>query len=166
MHHKGQVFFPDLLIAVLVFMVSLGLFFVMTDVVFTKSDLTTKRTVSDEVIHATLNVLVADTGVPYNWENKELSDVNLFGLATENNVISENKITALINYLDSNYVFVKEKMGLGKYDFKLRLMESDGVEIMSSDKDLSNHKLVLIYDRVVLYKNNLSIVRGMIGLEK
>ena len=166
MNNKGQVFSPDLLIAVLVFIISLGLFFVMTDVVFTKSDLTTKRTVSDEVIHATVNVLVADTGVPYDWENKSLNDVNLFGLATEKNVISENKITALINYLDSNYVFVKEKMGLGKYDFKLKIMEFDGVEIMSSNKDLSNYKLILIYDRVILYEDNLSILRGMVGLEK
>lgn len=166
LNSKGQFFSPDLIIAVLIFVTCLGFFFVTSDSIFGIVNLSEEKNMADEVIHSVMNVLVYSNGFPTNWEDANLIDVNVFGLASSKNVISEKKLLTFINHLDNNYLFFKEKMGLGKFDFKLQLINSEGNISYSSNKEFVNTEFELNYDRIVLFDNDIFILRGVIALEK
>ncbi|MDD4251195.1 MAG: hypothetical protein PHX27_03320 [Candidatus ainarchaeum sp.] len=165
-NYRGQFFSPDLIIAVLIFVTCLGFFFVTSDSIFGIVNLSEEKNMADEVIHSVMNVLVYSNGFPTNWEDANLIDVNVFGLASSKNVISEKKLLTFINHLDNNYLFFKEKMGLGKFDFKLQLINSEGNISYSSNKEFVNTEFELNYDRIVLFDNDIFILRGVIALEK
>ena len=102
MNRGGQFFSPDLIIAIIVFVAGLGLFFMMSNVVFSRVFFFEERAFLDETAHIIMNNLVSQQGVPFNWENKNLEDVNSFGLVIKNNEIKTEKISKLIYYLDNN----------------------------------------------------------------
>ncbi len=166
MNNKGQFFSPDLLIAISIFLVILGFFFYSSNSVFSQIDFFEIKKDADEVSHSTMNILVYSPGVPFNWEEKSLADTNLFGLALNRNVISQEKLVALITDLNNSYSQTKSKLGFGRYDFKLQLLDLNGSVLYTSYLDSNNTKLEIIYERTVLFNEQIAVLRGVVGLEK
>ncbi|MFA5763225.1 MAG: hypothetical protein WC915_00245 [archaeon] len=168
MNKKGQFFSPDLIIAVLIFLTILFFFFNASDAIFSRVDLSENLTAADEVSHNTMNILIYSPGVPFNWETKNFSQISLFGLAIQKNVIDEAKLVKLISFLDNDdeYLLIKEKMGLGKNEFKLELVNYDGNVLYSSNHVFGASKYKLSYERIVLFNGQQAILRGTIADEK
>ncbi len=164
---KGQFFSPDLIIAVGVFIFTLALFFTSSNSVFARVGLVTDQKAADEVIHSVLNSLVFSSGSPVDWESRTLSDVNSFGLAKSSNILDENKFSALISDLNnpSTYLQTKTKLGLGEYDFYLRLVDRGNSEVLGGGKVSQNPRVKLLYERIVLYNSRQLVLQGVISLQ-
>ena len=101
------------------------------------------RIESDEVAHSVLNNLILSSGEPINWDEGELVDVNSFGLVHSNNFLDSNKTVTLINLLNSQeYGVVKYKLGAGKYDLELSVVDSKE-EVVSTPINLVGGRIVL-----------------------
>jgi hypothetical protein len=165
MNKKGQ-FSPDLIIATLIFITILFFFFNASDAIFSRVDLSESLIDADEISHSVMNVLIYSPGFPFNWETKDFSEIKFFGLVISKNVIDENKLVKLIYFLDNEYFSTKEKMGLGKNDFKLELVNYDGLVLYSSSKVIGVTNYKLNYERIVLFNGQQAILRGIIADEK
>jgi hypothetical protein len=166
MNNRGQFFSPDLIIAVLVFMIALGLFFVSSDAVFNIVFTSDAKNIANEKIHSSVNSLLYSSGEPVDWHVKNIGDINFFGLALEKNVLSEEKIIALAEFIDTNNIITREKLGLGQYYIKIKLIDSSGVIIVESNNSFVDTLFELNYDRIVLVNDELMLLRSVIALEK
>ena len=166
MNKRGQFFSPDLIIAVLIFFTILFFFFNASDAIFSRVDLSENLIAADEVSHNTMNILIYSPGVPFNWETKNFSETRIIGLAVQKNIIDENKLVKLIYFLDNEYLLTKEKMGLGKNEFKLELVNYDGEVLYSSNHVFGASNYKLSYERIVLFNGQQAILRGTISDEK
>jgi hypothetical protein len=160
---RGQIFSPDLIIAVIVFIAGLSFFFTASNSVFAQTDLLDERKNIDEVAHPLMASLVYLSGDPWNWEALSQSDVNAFGLALEKNVLSAQKVSAFMGALDSNYSLAKEKLGLGPYDFHVRLIDANGGVIASAGGIASDATSKLTYMRLAYYGGRQVTLVGVVS---
>lgn len=159
---KGQFFSPDILIALLVFLMGLFLFINSSTFVFSQVNLFESRNNVDNIAHSTIDSLVKTSGSPVNWNNKELDEINFFGLAKSENIIDKNKILSLIFYLDNNYEITKERLGLGEYDFYLRVVGFDREIKLKSINFVSTPKSELVYSRIVYFDGEQVLLEGVV----
>lgn len=171
MNYKGQFFSPDLVIALGVFLFSLALFWTASSAIFEQISLFNSRIEADEISHSLVNSLVLSSGQPKYWENYSLNDINSFGLVHSNNILDINKTVSLINLLNSaDYSTVKYKLGAGKYDLQLNIIDSRG-NILSNPSLLSGGQIVVepvlkaAYTRVVYYNNESALLQAIISIE-
>ncbi|MDD4082177.1 MAG: hypothetical protein PHD05_02200 [Sphaerochaetaceae bacterium] len=171
MNCKGQFFSPDLVIALGVFLFSLALFWAASNAIFEQIDLFNSRIEADEISHSLVNSLVLSGGKPGTWENYSLNDINSFGLVHSNNILDVNKTVSLINLLNSDdYSSVKYKLGAGKYDLQLNIVDSSG-NIFTTPSLLSGGQIVVepvlkaVYTRVVYYNNESALLQAVISIE-
>lgn len=166
MNKKGQFFSPDLIVAIIVFVAGVGFFFMMSNVVFSKVSLSQERIFADETAHIIMNNLISVQGVPFNWENGSSNDTNTFGLVIKKNELKKEKILKLIDYLDDDYESTIEKLGLGPFDFQIVLYNPDGDVLLSSSQSFLGYDLRFVYDRIVIYDDELCKLRGVVALER
>jgi hypothetical protein len=160
---KGQFFSPDILIAVLVFLLSIFLFLNASTFVFSQVNLYQYRTSVDEIAHATMNSLVSSGGVPVNWNTKDIENIRFFGIAKSDNILDKNKTLTLIDHLDNNYIETKKILGLGSFDFKLNIINKNGSVIYESnvttEKNIENE---LIYSRRAILDGEIVLIEGVV----
>lgn len=108
---RGQFFSPDMIIAIFIFVVAISFFFISSENINQQISVLEERKRIDEVAHSTMNFLLYSPGIPSNWESKEFSDVNFFGLVTERNKISQEKINSFVSFFNNNYDDSKKKIG-------------------------------------------------------
>ncbi|VVB75369.1 Uncharacterised protein [uncultured archaeon] len=169
---RGQFFSPDVMAAVGVFLFALAFFWSASSSIYSQTELIDLRRTADEGAHMALNNLVLSAGEPTNWVSEDFLDINSFGLAKSPNVLDREKTVALMNNLnsDANYQKVKEKLGLGVFDFRLVLLDSAGAIFNESGLDLNagntaaNPKLILIYKRAVYYDGEEAVLEGIVSL--
>lgn len=159
---KGQFFSPDLLIAIIIFIFGLIMFWGASNFVFSQVNNFIFFSSVDEIANASINNLIKSEGVPVDWENKKnIEEVRFFGLSKSLNVIDESKLNSLIYFLDNNYLLAKELLGFGKLDFKLRLYDSKGVIRYESVKEIIEPN-VFSYSRIVYLNDELFILEGVV----
>ena len=170
---RGQFFSPDLLVAIGIFLFSLAFFWAGSNFIFEETSLFNSRIESDEIAHAILNKLVLSSGEPINWESKELVDVNSFGLVHSNNVWDLDKTITLINSLNSSedYDLVRYKIGAGKYDLELSVVDSKN-EVISNPIPLVGGRVVIepilkaTHTRIVYYDGEEVLLRIILSIEE
>ncbi|MEK6958724.1 MAG: hypothetical protein AABW59_01625 [archaeon] len=161
---KGQFFSPDIVIAIIVFIAVLFFFFNASSSALSYVDLLEEKKEAEEISHASLSAILALPGEPFSWEYaSSIADVNSIGLSYEKNIIDENKLVSFKNYLDTNYLRVKELMGFGHYDFRFELVDELGGIIYFGGKVSPNLKLKFIYQRMVLFNNKQATFKGVIS---
>jgi hypothetical protein len=165
LNQKGQFFSPDLIIATLLFVVGLVIFIVVSAFVFDQVNLFWYNTVIDETAHAAIDSVVNSKGIPANWNTKSLNEIDFFGIAKSNNVIDENKLSSLIYFLDNNYLITKEMLGLGKFDFKLRIIDFNGIVKYETSQNFSD-KDQFVYSRLLMIDNTYIIFEGVVANEQ
>ena len=163
---RGQVFSPDVLIAVVIFMATLVFFYIGSNAIFAQEDLFELRGEADEVLHATMNSLVFSQGKPISWDEGEVQNVSIFGLAVERNIIDENKVITLINHLDNNYAYTKEKLGIGKFSFKLRVIDFNGSILYSSNRVFADTRIEQGLRRIVSLNGTQVTLEGVVAFER
>ena len=163
MNGRGQFFSPDLIIALIVFIVILAFFYVSSQAIATQVDLYYTKNELEEVSHTAIAPLVLFGGEPYNWELKTFSDLNRVGLAKEKNVLDVTKVNTFINFLDNNYNLLKAKMALGKYDIKFELQDFNGSIIKEGGTISADFVSRIVQRRIASYENRQVIVRGIVS---
>lgn len=162
-NQRGQFFSPDLIIALIVFIIILAFFFVTSHAVATQIDLYYQKNEIEEVSHTILNPLVLFGGEPYNWELQTFSDLNRVGLAKEKNILDPQKVDKFIEFLDNNYTALKSKMSLGKFDLKFELQDFNGSIIKEGGTISQDFLSRIVQKRTASYNNRQVIVRGIIS---
>ena len=145
----------------------MALFFSASNSVFGRVEIVSDQMAVDEVAHAILNSLVFSSGTPTDWQLHSISDVNSFGLATSANVLDTNKVVTLINSLnnESEYLSTKTKLGIGPYEFYLRIIDRSGVEVIGGGNLAVDPEMKLIYERIVLYNSTPVVLQAIVSLE-
>lgn len=174
MNFRGQFFSPDLVVALVVFVFSLVVFFSASESLYSQASLFDSRKGVDETAHKVMLSLLLSSGSPSNWENLGLENMDSFGLVSSNNVIFPAKIAALLNDLNDSgkYSIVKSKLGVGPYDILVRLKDSSGNAIYSGGENLeggreaNNPKIKFVYRRAVLFESSTAFLEGVFSLEK
>ena len=94
--------------------------------------------------------LIRFEGLPANWEtNSTINDVNLFGIASRDRVIDENKLSKLSSFAIADYNKVKQKLNIGQYDFILDLTGTDSISIGINP---ASNATIVVVRRIVYYK--------------
>ena len=101
-----------------------------------------------------LEYLVKNKGIPSNWEDLTISDLNKPGLAITDRQLSEAKLSAFSN-LSSNYEQMKTKLGLEEFDFYFSFA---GVDNVTAGLDAGSNANEIVLERVVQYKGGLGVV--------
>ena len=160
---KGQFFSPDLIIALIVFIVILAFFFVSSHAMTTQISLYYTKNELEEVAHTVINPLILFGGEPFDWEVQSFNDLNRIGLAKEKNVLDKEKVDRFVEFLESDYNALRTKMSLGKYDFKFELQDFNGSIIKEAGHINAAFIARIVQKRIASYENRQVIVRGIIS---
>jgi len=160
---RGQFFSPDLIIALILFIVILAFFFVSSNSMSVQIDLYSTKNQLDEFSHTVINPLVLFPGEPFNWEIKSFSDLNRVGLAKEKNVLDKEKVGRFVEFLTTDYAALRTKMSLGKYDFKFELQDFNGEIIIEAGYVNPSFTSRIVHKRIASYESRQVIVRGIIS---
>jgi hypothetical protein len=152
---KGQTVLADLLVAVMLFLLLLALF--NNFWVFNSQNYWNQIFFDDmqEKAIILINELITSKGIPENWEDLPISDVNAIGLAEKDRVISEEKITAFNNF-NSYYTQLKEILKTNPYDF---FFEFDGSDDFNVGLQPMTQAMQVRVKRIVQYKGGEAIVK-------
>jgi len=152
---RGQAVIMDFALAFFVFI--LAWVFLSTqfdntyDETLTNNDLKIMKVKTDTA----LEYLVKSPGIPFNWENLTINDLNKPGLATSDRKISEAKLSAFSN-LSTNYEEMKAKLELEEFDFYFSFIGEDNV---NAGLDAGSNANEVILERVVEYKGGLGVAK-------
>ena len=160
---SGQFFSPDLIIALIIFIVILAFFSVSSHATAVQIDLYYTKNALEEVSHSSINPLVSFSGLPYNWEVKDIEDLNIIGLVNGRNVLDKEKVNKFVYYLNNNYLDIKSKMSLGKYDFKFELEDFNGSIITQGGTESPDYIVRIVQRRIASYENRQVIVKGIVS---
>jgi len=166
MNKNGQFFTPDLVVAVIIFIFGLIMFQVASQTIFLDVTNVNSSTNIDERAHATMEFLVSSTGEPVTWEQNDLIDVNVIGLATSKNILSNSKTEKLIEFMDDNYLETKTMLGLGGLDFNISIVDSTGLVLFESGQLASEPAQRYIYERKTILNGNQVTLIGVFSVEK
>ena len=155
---KAQVWFLDVVIAILFFTTALVLFFKYTPNLYDKGDpeelLIDARSLSEKLL---------SPGYPVDWETLDLSDeynrtrIVYFGIINVNNTrVNNEKLNSLIDLINNDYPFVKEKQGL-RFDFFVQIIEPENNTILESfGRDYSSANDIIRIERFVVLNNSIT----------
>ncbi len=150
---KGQALLIDFTLAAFLFIIAWGMINSEFDKKLerqqTIGDVQAMKVKADYV----LETLVKGRGIPPNWQNGPLNDVNLIGLATKDRELSEAKISAFSN-LSSQYSNLKAKLGLEDYDFFFQFEGADDSNAGLAPQGNANE---VSAQRIVTYKGGKAV---------
>ncbi len=162
---RGQFFYPDLVTASALFIVTLMLFFMASRSIVVEVDNFESSKQIDESAHPALGVLFSTSGEPANWENLSLSDVNYFGLVFYKNKLETSKVNAFVTYFSGDdYNSAKQKLLAGQYDFKLKLVDYNDSVIAETGYQATYQAFA--YERIAYYEGRQIKVQAVFSHEE
>ena len=145
------------------FGLGLGLFIIMVLFIFSHFDQKLEsgdkeamfKTMEVKANYA-LDKLVKTKGIPENWRELPIEQVESIGLAVKDRELDVNKLTAFKTVSDSNYGDVVHLMGLEGFDF---YFEFKGVDNIATSTSFSGNATEVVVQRIVLYKGETGIAK-------
>ncbi len=103
--------------------------------------------------------LVTTPGQPYAWEDFQTindSNVETFGFVNSRNIIDNNKLSKFANTTSGNYTFVKNKLGLVRYNFFINItdMEKQNTYYQIGNKATPLNESV-VFERLMLLNGSI-----------
>ena len=108
---------------------------------------------------------VLSPGNPADWEYTSLQNASSYGFASSRNVLSSQKLGSLQALNSSYYDTVRERMGAGRFELSISVVDSGGSTLYSFGKapdagnetvsSASAERLALLDDGVVTLKVQL-----------
>lgn len=155
---KGQLFTSDFIFASAMFVAALV-------IVYGYSNLASMRINEAQLIQdreyaarRTAQMLVVSEGIPSNWHTLPDENIKAIGLALEPNVLSEEKIKRFEKLADENYAFLKEILGLQKYDIVLKVTDTSGSTLYSIGASETQESAIAKVSRAGLLNNAVVFV--------
>lgn len=159
LNRKGQVWSLDFVTSlVLFFLVLIPVFFIWNYINIQNMEQKT----FDEI--ETLALIVSDSlirtkGIPENWNS---SNVNVIGLADEENVLNSTKVSNFLSMGNSAYSLTKNTL-IGKYDFFFSITDLNGTQYGTIGSKPAD-KTVVPVERYCLYDDRVvKIELALIG---
>jgi hypothetical protein len=132
LNKKGQLFSTDLIVATIFFLFILVLSVSFSLQVSAKAGSMTETAELNDCAHSVAQQLVLKKGSPASWHYLSNDEINSIGLASERNVLSAEKIQKFLGLNASDYGFLKNSLGVGKFDFWLEILSIDGETLYSA----------------------------------
>ncbi|MFH1588643.1 MAG: hypothetical protein ABIA76_04885 [Candidatus Diapherotrites archaeon] len=148
LNSKGQAIF-DLVFASFIFMLVLTMVISLYHTALVESNSLNRDELMQEKAFFAVERLLNSQGVPKNWHELSVNDINSIGLLNAEGIVSEDKLSAFINLGD--YASAKEKFGIQNYEFYFYFSFSGDPPVQSGlplDADLDS----VVLRRIVPYK--------------
>jgi len=126
MYEKGQIFTIDFIFASAIFLFILVTAITFGSVITNNLELKEKVNARDEACFHAVNSLMSTAGEPKNWQNLTMEDINSIGFVNSKNIISNSKLLKLIELNSTNYLEVKNILGLSRYDLYISIIDFNG----------------------------------------
>lgn len=129
---KAQLLSSELVIALIIFLIAISIFIFTWNLIFNSY---TEEKQIKELEFAAKGIsdkLIYSPGDPSYWENNYSAGVNSLGLATSPGIFSGSKIWALSNMSSSNYTFFKQKIGAGRFNVYIEIIDTSSSQIIYS----------------------------------
>ncbi|NIO19414.1 MAG: hypothetical protein GTN76_01360 [Candidatus Aenigmarchaeota archaeon] len=147
---KGQVWSLDFVTSLIIFfLVLVPLFFVWNYVNIQNME---QRTFDDIEVLAltTSDSLIRTKGVPENWNS---SNVNVIGLADEENILNPTKVSEFLSMGNINYNLTRNIL-TGKYDFFFGITDLNGT-VYGTIGNKPPDKTIVPVERYCLYNDRV-----------
>lgn len=106
--------------------------------------------------------LVSVKGVPENWDELNLNDVQLIGLAKSKNELDIYKLQKLLD-LNSDYNNIKDKLSVGPYDLYFNFVDSvNGNLIYEFGQKANSESTVALVTRYITLDKNIMKLNLMV----
>ncbi len=130
----GQVFTWDLAISISIFLIVLAMLFYMWDSTISKVTATKEIYEAERISMDVTEQLIRTPGVPHDWENQNISNLSVFGLANvEPRILNKNKILKFVNYTNPghpNYSYARPLIGTNWYEFYFNMTYLNGSQLI------------------------------------
>lgn len=150
---KGQAMLMDFAIAFMLFVLAWALvsgeFDETAREARSENSFETMRLMADYALEG----LVKGGGLPDDWENRPISDLNFTGLASRDREISPQKLTAFSN-LSGAYEQLRQKTGLSEFDF---FFQFDGIDDANAGLPPQGSATKVVARRIVNYKGGAAV---------
>lgn len=155
---KGQIFSADALLGMIVFLFALSIVFYYFGQISERDRGFTESFEMKTIAFNSLSSLVETKGVPENWEFAGIQDAKSFGVSSERNVLSPEKLEKFSEFTLQDANSVRKTLGLGKYDFSLKISDFNGVEVFLASSSNSSKSVSFKTSRLSLYNGSPAIV--------
>lgn len=100
---------------------------------------------------------IRTSGIPHNWNE---TNVEVIGIATEENILNITKVNSFVNMLDTDYDNTRGRLDIGFYGFYFELKDlNESVLINSSHSIDPLSSIVIPIERYVLYNESVAKAR-------
>ncbi len=162
---KAQVWSFDFMASVLVFFMILAvLFFAWEYTTFQNED----QIIFNDMENSALTLadsIIRTRGFPEYWNE---SNVQVLGLASEENVLNETKI---LMFVQMDYDSAKRILGIPAYEFYFQLLRLNGTQARANSTDLltgldptefQNSTIIVPVERYILFESRVAKLRFML----
>jgi len=159
---RGQAWSMDFMSSVIVFfMIVIVLFFVWEYIVYQNTEQMIFNEMESKGMFI-VDTIIRTPGYPVNWD---AGNVEILGLATDENVLNESK---LISFVSLDYDDSRRLMGVPSYNFFFQIVDLNGTQSQASGVDLvsgsdpvgmTNSTVVVPTERYVLFDHKVAKVR-------
>ena len=153
---RGQLSMPDTLLAVTIFLLILAGMFFYQNQISSATETELERRALDNSASNIAEFLIKNPGSPVAWET--LSDFNtvvFFGLAQKDRVLDADKVVAFVNLSNTDYDFVKQKLGISHFNFYLQF--SGGVNLSTGQLPPINAHISVVKRFVTINGNETTV---------
>jgi len=108
------------------------------------------------------DALVLSPGDPSDWESTVKENASSFGLASEKNVLSDQKLSALQSLNQTQYDAVREKMGAGRHQVYIEARSGNGTlfysfgrksgQMNGSIASVTSERMAILNDSIAILK--------------
>lgn len=155
---RGQLFTSDFIFASAMFVAALLLVHGYTNIASMRMQHSNEIHEREYAARRTAQMLVISQGIPQNWHALPDQNIRAIGLSSEPNVLSEEKIKRFKKLADENYAFLKEILGLQKYDIALKITETSGKTLYSIGASETQESEIAKVSRAGLLNNAVVFV--------
>ncbi|MDO8647131.1 MAG: hypothetical protein Q7R70_01815 [Candidatus Diapherotrites archaeon] len=155
---KGQIFSADALLGMIVFLFALSIVFYYFGQISERDRAFTESFEMKTIAFNSLSSLVETKGAPENWEFAEIQDAKSFGVSSERNVLSPEKLEKFGEFTLQDANSVRKTLGLGKYDFSFKISDFNGIEVFLASSSNSSKSVSFKTSRISLYNGSPAIV--------
>ena len=157
MGRKGQIWSMDFTVSLMIFLTAL--FSVMFAWNYISLDTLETQTMKDMQLKALAlsDSLIRTPGLPSDWGQ---GDVQVVGLAREENVLNATKVDYFVSMSIYDYDRLRGLMDIGFYDFYFEVSDINGAVYQNTTIPISNTSVIVVpIERYAVYNDRIVKVR-------
>lgn len=169
---KGQMLSTEILLALSIFLVSMGVFMLSWNAISSSYQQQQADSQMESALLSVSDTLVLSPGNPSDWETSALSNASLIGIASARNVLSPAKAAALQSLNSTSYDAARGRLGAGRFDLFIAITGQSGATLYSFGREanpgnesisaISTQRMALMNGSIVSLKVQLWRNKGRV----